>query len=198
MRLDEDTIRDQIPYYLTQGQKEGLLKALQSFPKGFPYYIGKYPTDVLQGDGWTQLEIVRFEDGARDKIKGVILSNSCDIDPANKTDMPTKATFAPLVKLSNYLGFLGANGIAKDQLDAKAEAIRAQKIWTIFYLPKGADLDDEYIALLDDVHTIPFASFAAEQNTKRTKLFTLSDAGFYLFILKLSIHFCRFSENVAR
>lgn len=30
------------------------------------------------------------------------------------------------------------------------------------------------------------------------KLVTLSQQGFYMFLLKLSIHFCRFQENIAR
>ena len=30
------------------------------------------------------------------------------------------------------------------------------------------------------------------------KLFTLNQMGFYLFVLKLSIHFCRFQDGVIR
>ena len=48
--------------------------------------------------------------------------------------------------------------------------------------------------LLDDLHSMPIELHgqAAE------KLFTLSMAGFYLFVLKLSVHFCRLHENVDR
>ena len=66
----------------------------------------------------------------------------------------------------------------------------------MFYLPKGGALEDEYVALLDDLHSIPAHAF--ERVAEKKKLFTLSMVGFYLFLLKLSVHFCRFHENVAR
>jgi hypothetical protein len=54
---------------------------------------------------------------------------------------------------------------------------------------------EDHIALLDDLHTLPLGMF---QKADRPKLFTLSQVGFYLFVVKLSIHFCRFSEGISR
>jgi hypothetical protein len=76
------------------------------------------------------------------------------------------------------------------------EAIRKQRITSLFYLPKGGQLDEDHIALLDDLHNVPLATF--EASTSRSKLFTLSQMGAYLFLLKISIHFCRFSEDLSR
>jgi putative ribosome biogenesis GTPase RsgA len=87
-------------------------------------------------------------------------------------------------------------GIAKDQIDRKLIAIKQQKITNIFFLPKGSGLDDDYIALLSDVHTVPYSVFAEKKS--KAKQFTLSQIGFYIFVLKLSVHFCRFHENVDR
>jgi hypothetical protein len=75
-------------------------------------------------------------------------------------------------------------------------AIREQSITSIFYLPKGAALDAEHIALLDDLHTVPLGYFSGKE--ERSKLFTLGMTGFYLFLFKLSVHFCRFHESVPR
>lgn len=49
---------------------------------------------------------------------------------------------------------------------------------------------------LDDLHTVPLHAF--ERVAEKKKLFTLTLVGFYLFLFKLSVHFCRFHEEVAR
>ena len=82
------------------------------------------------------------------------------------------------------------------QINDRFQAIREQRVTTMFYLPKGGSLEEEYVALLDDLHTVPARIF--EQVAERKKLFTLSLVGFYLFVLKLSVHFCRLHEEVAR
>lgn len=192
MELSADTLQAQIPYYLTQVAKENLVKALNSFPN-ITYYTSLYPNDALQGDGWTSMGIVSFEKGERDFIKGIILSNSCDIDLTNKRDLPAKLIFAPIIKLTNYVKLLEKTNVPN--IKSKIQAIRGQHVTNLFYLPKEAYLDDEYIALLDDVHTIPLSTFNSKD---QKKLFTLSQVGFYLFIFKLSVHFCRFHENVKR
>lgn len=197
MDITPDTIEAHIPYYLTHKQKEGLVKALADFREtSVDYYINKYPDEVLQGDGWPKLEVIRFEDGERSQIKGIVLSNTCDIAQGNVRAIPSKLVFAPIIKLSNYAMRLTAAKMNSDQIDSKLQAIKEQRVTTMFYLPAGAGLDDEYIALLDDLHTIPAHAFTASQD--RPKLFTLSMIGFYLFLFKLSVHFCRFHEEVVR
>lgn len=196
MQITTEAIQNQIPYYLTQKAKENLVKALDGFPRKIDYYINLYPQEILQGDGWTSLELIRFEDGERKWVKGILLSNSCDMDTENQREFAPKITFSPIVNLNRYLELLANVGIDKEKIEAKVASIKEQKISTLFYLPKGAGLDDDYIALLDDAHTVPFPVFGAQG--QKHKLFTLSQVGFYLFLLKLSVHFCRFHENVAR
>jgi len=79
-----EQFRVHLPEYLTLGQKSEVLKALSSFPDKINYYTPQFPNDMLQGDGWRGLEVLEFESGARKPRKGIILSNTCDIDPANK------------------------------------------------------------------------------------------------------------------
>ena len=135
MTLTIDSLQAQIPYYLTQEAKNGLLKALGDFPKKTQYYTQRYPNEVLQGDGWAKLELIRFENGQREQIKGVVLSNSCDIDPTNKREAPPKITFAPVIKLSSYENLLLSKGMTQKQIDDRFEAIREQRVSTMFYLP---------------------------------------------------------------
>lgn len=146
--------------------------------------------------GWTSVEVIRFDDGDRKFVRAVLLSNSCDIAAENKRDLPAKLTFATIIKLNRYLDLLKSAGLDYQQIKSKITAIKEQRVTSLFYLPKGANLDDEYVALLDDLHTVPFNAFRLKAD--RQKLFTLDQVGFYLFLLKLSVHFCRFHEEVPR
>ena len=192
MDLSVDAIKKQIPYYLTEGDKKALVNELKKF-NAINYYINLYPDIALQGDGWSALGLIRYETRERRQVRGIILSNSCDIDPKNKRDIPAKLLFAPIIKLRAFASLLKDADIPKEKIDDKFNSIRQQGVTTLFYLPKGAGLEDEYIALLDDIHSLPLKVFFEQKD--RTKLFTLSLPGFYLFILKLSLHFCRFSEE---
>ena len=196
MRITSESIKDQIPSYLSQKDKENLAKALDDFPRRINYYIDLYPNEALQGDGWTSVEIIRFENGDRKMIKAILLSNSCDIDPVNKRDLPIKLTFAPVIKLDRYFEYLTKAGVGGKDIEHKTLAIKEQRVSSLIYLPEGAGLDGDYVALLNDLHTVPYAAFSAID--ERKKLFTLSNVGFYLFVLKLSVHFCRLHEDVLR
>ena len=195
MEITVESIETQIPYYLTQPAKENLVAALKCFPN-ILYYTIVPLTGILQGDGWSKLEILRFEDGSRKEIKGIVLSNSCDISPDNLRDYPPKLSFAPIIKLSRYAELLAASGIPSHRIDSRLQSIRAQLTSNMFYLPKGGNLEDDFVALLSDLHTMPFKVFESKQT--KEKLFTLSQVGFYLFLLKLSVHFCRFHEELER
>lgn len=195
-QINAETIRQQIPYYLSQSAKEHLVKSLQEFPRRIDYYIDRYKDEVLQGDGWNSFVVVNIENGERKPIKGILLTNSCDVASENKREFPPTFTFAPIIKLSNYVQKLSEADLDTQQIDDKIIAIKEQNITNLFYLPKGANLDDDYVALLGDIHTVPSRIF--QEHSDRKKLFTLSQTGFYLFVLKLSVHFCRFHEEVNR
>lgn len=196
MELNIDALQNQIPSYLTKEAKEHLVKALNDFnKKPISYYTNLYPQKTLQGDGWTGLDLISIETAERKQVKGIFLTNSCDIDPNNKQDLPPNIVFAPIIKLSAYAKLLEQANITKEKITNKLNSIREQKMNNIFYLPKGASLQDEYAALLDDIHSVTLQIFT---KNKPTKIFTLSQVGFYLFLFKLSVHFCRFHENVAR
>lgn len=196
MPIEPESIAQHLPYYLTQDAEEHLARELAAFPNCGPYYISRYRDEVFQGDGWTKLALRRFEDGQLTAIHGIVLSNSCDINPDNRRVLPTKLVFAPIIRLNNYVEKLRASHVQEDRIDSQLRSIREQKVTTLFFLPAGGGLTEDYVALLDDVHSVPFASFSAQRG--REKLFTLSNVGFYLFLLKLSVHFCRFHENLPR
>lgn len=198
MQASDENLSVHIPYYLTGEQKDGLKKALSDFQSNADseYYLNKYTDQILQGDGWSGLEVIEFNTFKKRSIKGIIVSNSCDINVSNSRDLPTKITFAPIIKLSGYLNLLKKAGIAEEAANAKIEAIKAQEVTSLFYLPSSGVLEDEYIAILQDIQSIPAKAHKNNDNCK--KLFTLNMFGFYLFTFKLSIHFCRLHEDVDR
>lgn len=194
MEITQESIQNQIPSYLTREAKTNLIKALNDFPK-INYYTNINLNGYLQGDGWPAFEIISFETQEKKSVRGIILSNSCDIDSENKRDFPVKINFAPIIRLDNYLSKLKAASLDKEKIQNKENSIRKQLVSSLFYLPQGERLETDYVALLDDIHSIPLSHFK-QQTTQ--KLFTLSQVGFYLFLFKISVHFCRFQEGINR
>jgi len=193
--LTVEQIQDYLPKYLSPREQRELVSQLRDF-ENRSYYTTLHGTEMLQGDGWGGIEIVNFADGARDRIKGILLSNSCDIAPSNERDFPPRIVFAPLVLLDAFVALLRTStSLQPEQIGRKIDAVRKQRVTSLFYLPRGGELDDDHRHPFDDLHNIPLQRFL---EAKRSKLFTLGQMGFYLFILKLSIHFCRFQEGVLR
>ncbi|MFC5498113.1 hypothetical protein ACFPOE_11255 [Caenimonas terrae] len=197
MPVDAETLTDYLPYYLTREEREGLLKELAEWPRQISYYLSGLEDEVLQGDAWTSLPIRHSETGELARVTGIILSNSCSIDPSNDRAMPAKVVVAPLVELDRYREVLIAAGFAPDAITGRIDAIKEQRVHNIFFLPAGAQLSTDHLAYLDDLYSFPAAKLTGPERSNR-KLATLATTGFYLFIFKLSIHFCRFSENVSR
>lgn len=202
MTLDAYTLKDQIPRYLSAEDQRVLVEELNAISRGgdAEYVLSQskdaFAGQMLQGDGWRGFIIFSFETGDKRSIPGLVLSNSCDVDPDNPRDLPTKVIFAPLARLGTYVEVLKESGIDPDRIAAKVENIRAQRTTSMFYLPAGAFLEHDYVIRLDEAQSMPISAHA--ENFEREKLFTLSNTGFYMLVLKLSIHFCRLQEKVNR
>lgn len=195
MKLEE--IPEYLPYYLTEEKKEGLALALKDFPEKIDYFTNQHFEfgTVLQGDGWKGFDVVNIQLMKKKSIKGMVLSNSCDISIENPRDIPTSIVFAPIISLNSYEDKLKESGISEERIRSKFQSIKKQEVTSLFYLPASGDLE-ESIILLDNLHSLPVRYF--QEETSRKKVFTLSQIGFYLFLFKLSIHFCRFHENLQR
>lgn len=202
MNFDIEYLQKHIPYYLTAKDRQILYDELKTIIGGRKvcYLLSKYHDSfkdtMLQGDGWRGFQIFMFDTGERRSVKGIVLSNSCDVDPNNPRDFPTHVIFAPLVKLSRFENLLHKKGIDGKRVQEKVKSIRAQKIFNLFYLPAGESLEEDYIVHLDHAHSMPVIAHSKSED--REKLFTLSNTGFYMLVLKLSIHFCRLNENINR
>lgn len=194
--MEMEQIKDQIPYYLTKEQGEGLLLELEKYNGKTSLYTGTHADSILQGDGWSGFQLFDFVSEKKQRVRGILLSNSCDIDPTNARSFAGKVTFAPIIRLGRFRAMLTENGVTEDRADNIIGAIRRQENTQFFYLPCQPPLDDEFLVWLSDIHSMPAEAFVS--SSEKAKIFTLNLTGFYLFLLKLSIHFCRFHENVDR
>jgi len=196
MNIDTFNYKDFLPYYLTADQKIGLANAMKNFSGRSQLYTNYFQDDVLQGDYWEKMPFVDFDTGRKEKIKVLILSNSCDIDPSNPRDFPIHMTYAPIIGLASYEQLLLKTGLDAKVVAGKIEAIKSQKITSMIFLPASPEVETDSIALLDRAISVPYKTFTAEQEKK--KVTSLNQFGHYLLSFKLSIHFCRMHEAIAR
>lgn len=204
MNFTIESLKEQIPFYLTSEDKDILVREINSIANGsaknvdfsLPTSRDDFSNDILQGDGWKGFILYNFDTGDKKNVKGMVLSNSCDVDPANKRDTPSRIIFSPLVKLDAFRKMLVNSGIDEDVIDSKIKSIKSQKTTSIFYIPLGGGAENEYIIRFDDAYSMPVE--ALHRNDGENKVFTLNNTGFYMLLLKLSIHFCRFQEKINR
>ncbi|MDH0745774.1 hypothetical protein N5D61_05400 [Pseudomonas sp. GD03842] len=196
MNIDQFDYKDFLPYYLTEEQRIGLASALKDFSDKTNLYTSVFQGETLQGDLWSKSPLMDFPSGQIKQARVLVLSNSCDISPDNKRDLPVYITYAPVIGLAGYVQVLEKHGLDMGAIQAKVEAIRAQKITSMLFLPSGQGMDQDGVALLDRTTSIPYKAF--DGHLEKAKLTSLTQVGHYLLSFKLSIHFCRMHEAIAR
>jgi hypothetical protein len=186
-----------LPKYLTPAEQNRLFEELDSFPVNKNFYLGQkhFTQEMLQGDGWKGLIVINFQTVEKKSVSGIVLSNTCDISLENKRSLPVRILFAPIIRLSKYIELLRQARESEQQIESRLHEVRRQHMTQIFYLPAYSDVIEESIVVLDNVHTHPRVDFREENNSK---IFTLNQYAFYIFLMKLSIHFCRFQEKISR
>ena len=151
MPIDFDKINLYLPYYLAAESRRVLLENLDAIKNGGAgnYFSGSldisFGEEMLQGDGWSGFERFDHESGSARTVNGIVLSNSCDIDPNNPRDVPTRITFAPLIKLSNYEVMLRRQSDDTSRINNKLDSIRRQAITSIFFLPASGSLAVDHV-----------------------------------------------------
>lgn len=185
-----------LPKYLSPGGRRDLFAELSRLPETHSYYATNSLGELLQGDGWESVDFFDIEAGAQSQIKVVVLSNTCDVASENPRNIPIRVTVSPLIRVRRLISLLQHHGVSDAEVDEKLRTIRRQEISNIFYFPKSATVDDEYVVFFDNVQSQLPTTFMG--NTGKHRIFSLNQAGFWYFLLKLSIHFCRANEGVIR
>lgn len=201
MNLDED-IKRYLPQYLSDtdlGQlKEELAKFTEYGTKDAIYTIALNGANYfLQGDGISKMPYLNFPNTDVHPIDAILLSNTCDMSTENKRLNDCRIMYAPIIRYDKYVAMLEKSSIPASRLVNHLTDIKAQKVSQILYLPKGGKMDYEGIVFFDRAISLPLKEELVNSKCK-DKLFTLSNFGLYLFLLKLSIHFTRIQERINR
>lgn len=201
MNLDVEQLRLFLPKYLTPESEEALYESIRQFPGNinerlYSDFAQKDTTHVFQGDGLRDMLLVHLPDPKTLPGNAVVLSNTCDIAPENARLYPSAICYAPILRLDKFEAVLTKRGHSQTQISSQLEAIRAQRITSMFYLPKGASLEAESLVLLDRL--ISATVSAIPTDLAKCRIFSLSQFGHYLFLVKLSMHFSRLQERVER
>lgn len=215
-----DDIAIFLPKYLSDDSSTALREELKKFPtdgtKDTIYTSKLNQEEILfQGDGIAAIKTV---DLIKEKFKtapAILLSNTCDMDTKNSRLFGSQVCYAPIIDLEKYLKGLSRfllkketdnnKSLSKDQIEEKVSQVihnhlndlKMQRITQMLFLPKGGNLANDSIVFLDRIFNIE-TNHINRRSLKSDRLFTLSDYGLYLFLLKLSIHFTRIQEKVDR
>lgn len=204
--IDVEEIEKFLPYYLTGQERESLLKEIKGFPENvdqrfFTSYL-KNEKNIFQGDGYSDFLFINLPNPKIAKMPAMVISNTCDIDQNNKRLAPKRIVYAPIYQLEKYKQLLmkdhaqsGAEN--PESIESYIQAIKKQYVTDIFYLPRNENLQKDSIIMFDRLNNLP-ADYLTPDEILEKRLFTLSDFGFYMFLVKLSIHFSRVKEEVRR
>jgi len=202
------SIEDFIPSYFSPDIRERLKTGLSDFfYKGSERdkdYTGFYALDapnyLMQSDVLQSVRTIDWDDDTRDYVlcyfPSMIISNTCDITEENiRTTNIKQALLAPLIPVHEYLNDLRIIS-SEDQILSFYNALKKQEFSNLFYLPANHKNGLEYLVCLDKIYWHPSTALnTLTEDINNHRYLSLSNWGFYLFLLKLSYHLCRLPEE---
>lgn len=200
MDVKEELIKQFLPKYLSPEEKLNLKNLIEDFPynldsRFYTSYLNG--TEVIyQGDGIKKMNVIQLPKSEIKKTNCIILSNTCDIDIENSRLFASRLTYAPIIQLDKYINLYKTNGISADRIKSHVKSIREQEITQILYLPKSSS-HEESIVFLDRINNCSNDEID-RSDLKSRRIFTLSNYGFYVLLIKLSVSFSRIAEKVNR
>ncbi len=201
MNLVEE-IKLYLPKWLSADTEKEFYKCITQFPKELDdksFYTEELVNDenLFQGDGIRDLLYVNLPSEKIDKVSGVVLSNTCDVSLANERKFfAPRIVYSPIINMERYRTSL-LKRLSQGEVDGHILSVRSQRITQIFYLPGRDGVLEESLVFLDRVCSCKNSEIHRE-GLKDQRLFTLSDFGAYLFLMKLSMHFSRIQDKVQR
>ncbi|NOQ30353.1 MAG: hypothetical protein GQ570_04425 [Helicobacteraceae bacterium] len=199
MKLED--IEKYLPKYLSPENQKELYEQLKDFPNNINKIYGSnftFDIGILQSDIVMEIPFFNLPDISSKNAKVMVVSNSCDIDPKNDRPTLPKVSYVPLISLDKFIQLLTSKGIDTERTMSIVESIKKQEKTNMFYLPKGANIQEDSIVLFENILSIDRDYFYEVALKSESKMATLSNYGFYMFLLKLSIHFTRIQEAVDR
>lgn len=164
----------------------------------------------LQGDCIEEIPFSNFITNpigfVTDFATGILISNTCDVAEENERIFTAFASFSMVHSLDEYLQQLRKDGISGERIQGFVSNLKKNRLSGFMYLPQklrdNVEVLPESFIRFDRIANVSTSIFNRSYSTKYfpagNRLFSFSSYGFFLFITKLSVHFCRFRENVIR
>lgn len=201
-----EEIQKYLPQYLSATSQHILFEELKKFPHNMDQRLysnyGIEDGTIYQGDGINGLMVINFPGNEIREMPVMVLSNTCDIKPSNVRFFSPRIVYTPIFDLEKYRLMLIEEFVETGQIEVQSindhiKTIKQQLSTHIIYLPKRPGLENDSIVFLDRLNNYPTEGISIE-DIKNKRLFTLSNYGFYLLLVKLSIHFTRVRESIDR
>ena len=169
MTFFED-IKKYLPQYLSDSDAKQLFSSLKDFPNNIDSrFYSNYDLDAnILYQGDCLKDIPAFN------LPNTYSKVSQSMAISNTCDMDLNNK-----RLCNYIS-----------------SLKKQQITNAFYLPKSNNLD-EAVVFFDYTNSFDI-HFINRDSLKEKRLVSLSNYGFYILLIKLSIHFTRVQEKVQR
>lgn len=194
-----EEIKKYLPQYLSDSDAKKLFSALKDFPNNIDErFYSNYSLDdniLYQGDCLKDIPAFNLPDTRTKLSQSMAISNTCDMDLSNKRLWNTRILFSQIILLEKLEKGL-CQRFPKDRVTNYINSLKKQQITNAFYLPKSKNLD-EAVAFFDYTNSFDI-NYIDRESLKERRLVSLSNYGFYILLLKLSIHFTRVQEKVER
>jgi hypothetical protein len=197
-----EDIKKYLPQYLSDSDTKQLFSALKDFPNNIDErFYSNYNLDdniLYQGDCLKDIPAFKLPNMHSKLSQSMAISNTCDMDLNNSNERPwntQRILFSQIILLEKLEKEL-CQRFPKDKVTNYINSIKKQKITNTFYLPKSKNLD-EAIVFFDYTNSFDI-DFIERDGLKEKRLVSLSNYGFYILLIKLSIHFTRIQEKVQR
>ena len=194
-----EDIKKYLPQYLSDRDAKQLFSALKDFPNNIDErFYSNYSLDdniLYQGDCLKDIPAFNLPDTRTKLSQSMAISNTCDMDLSNKRLWNTRILFSQIILLEKLEKGL-CQRFPKDRVANYINSLKKQQITNAFYLPKSKNLD-EAVAFFDYTNSFDI-NYIDRESLKERRLVSLSNYGFYILLLKLSIHFTRVQEKVER
>ena len=209
--FDKHEFERLLPDYLSKAEKGRLLNALAQFTEkdGWEnqshthFYLSNKPNYFLQGD------LVR---GVRQAIwnpitdefqkiyaNALILSNTCDLDATNDRVITKDVVLAPLTPFNDFVEELSLIVTNKTKLATIIQGVKSQTYSNVFYLPTHTRSNQDFVCFFDNAFWFPTEELTDYlPHIEQIRFQSLDYFGYYLFMVKLSYHFCRLPEEKQR
>lgn len=211
--FSEYRFEELLPPYLSFPEKDRLKKGLEQFirnslkektPDYSGFFLDKCPAFLMQSDLINSIGMVDWDYDKKDFYSGftpaVLVSSTCDISSDNfRTINKKEALFAPLIDLEEYCIDLKEAGFSQEHINSFINSLHNQEFSNLFYIPKNQKNKKDYIVFFDKISWFPSDELLKTiDEIDSLRFISLSNFGFYLFVLKLSYHFCRIPEESYR